>query len=82
MKLINRHGLAEKLGMTPKAVSAHVSRRNWEAVPRPAKIGGVYKWIEEEVDDWIREKFAESFAYSTRCESANQRRGRRAKRAL
>jgi len=80
MKLINRHRLAEKLGMTPSAVSAQVSRRNWDAVPRPGKIGGVYKWVEEDVDDWIQDKFSESCGDFTLEVPPKRRRGRPCKK--
>lgn len=72
MKLINRHSVAEKLGLTAKAVSVHVSRRNWNAIPQPAKVGGVYKWVEEDVDLWIRKKFSEPWEEA----KASRRRGR------
>lgn len=76
MKLINRHQLAEKLGMTPRAVSIQVSRRNWDAVPCPGKFGGVFKWLDEDVDKWIQEKLSEPFDYASQTGRTKRRRGR------
>lgn len=57
IKLLDRHQTAEKLGMTPAALSNHVSRRNWEAIPQPRKVGGRWKWLESDVERWVLDLF-------------------------
>jgi len=58
MKMIGRVEAAKRLGMTPQALSCHVSRRNWpQAIPAPIKIGGIFKWSDEKITEWINERF-------------------------
>nr|WP_287412652.1 hypothetical protein [Pseudodesulfovibrio sp.] len=56
-KLIGRVEAAEMLGMTPQALSCHVSRRNWSEIPRPVKVGGRFKWIEKKIMSFINDKW-------------------------
>lgn len=60
LKLIGRIEAAEMLGMTPAALSCHVSRRNWSAIPRPLKIGGRFKWIESKIEEFVIGKWEEA----------------------
>ena len=58
MKIIGRVEAAKRLGMTPQALSCHVSRRSWpHAIPAPIKIGGIFKWSDEKITEWINERF-------------------------
>lgn len=57
MKIIGRVEAAERLGMTPQALSCHVSRRNWTAIPRPIKVGGRFRWIDEKITEFLEEKW-------------------------
>jgi len=58
--LLNRHQASQRLGVTPGSLSAHVSRRNWKAVPKPVYIAGTYKWVESDLDNFILERIEES----------------------
>ncbi len=69
MKILNRTEAAEKLGMTPLALSSHVSRGNWDAVPKPIKIGRCNKWVAEVIDEWILERLKES-----KCETPQKKK--------
>jgi predicted DNA-binding transcriptional regulator AlpA len=60
MKVIGRVEAAERLGMSPQALSCHVSRRNWDAIPKPIMVGRRFKWIEEKLEEWLLERFDES----------------------
>ncbi len=55
-KLLNIGELADFLGFTVAAVSAHLHRKNWDAVPKPIKLGRRLAWPVEEVQAWVREK--------------------------
>lgn len=59
MRLLTREETAKRLSMSPNALSIHVSRKGWDsgAIPKPAKIGGRYKWLESIVDGFIASKF-------------------------
>lgn len=57
MKIIGRVEAAKRLGMTPQALSCHVSRRNWDAIPAPIVIGGRFKWSDEKITEWIKARF-------------------------
>ncbi|WP_243545300.1 hypothetical protein [Pseudodesulfovibrio tunisiensis] len=57
MKIIGRAEAAKRLGMTPHALSCHVYKRNWDAIPVPIMIGGRYKWIDEKITEWITARF-------------------------
>jgi len=71
LKIIDRKEAAERLGMTPQALSCHVSRRNWSAIPIPVKIGGRWKWVEEVLEEWVLDRVDEAAAMSGR----SKRRG-------
>lgn len=43
-KLLNIGELADFLGFTVAAVSAHLHRKNWDAVPKPIKLGRRLAW--------------------------------------
>ncbi|MGL1861428.1 MAG: hypothetical protein OCC46_02765 [Pseudodesulfovibrio sp.] len=62
MKIIGRTAASKRLGMSAQALSCHVSRRSWEtgAIPKPIKIGGRWKWIEEKIDEFILDLYDES----------------------
>lgn len=60
MKIIGRTEAASRLGMTPQALSCHVSRRNWKAVPAPIMVGGRFKWIDEKLTEWIEDRYREA----------------------
>lgn len=55
-KLLNIGELADFLGFTVAAVSAHLHRKNWDAVPKPIKLGRRLAWPVEEVQAWVRNK--------------------------
>ena len=55
-KLLNIGELADFLGFTVAAVSAHLHRKNWDAVPKPIKLGRRLAWPVEEVQAWVRDK--------------------------
>ena len=57
MKMIGRVEASALLGMTPQALSCHVSRRNWAAIPAPIVIGGRFKWSHEKIIEWINDRF-------------------------
>ncbi len=60
MEILTRKEVSAVLRMSPQALSNHVSRRNWSAVPCPIKIGGRNKWLREDVFDFLLEKQNES----------------------
>ena len=72
-QLLSRNEVAARLAMSPGALSVHVSRRSWDKVPRPAKIGGVFKWREEDVTSWIDRQFELS---AQEVDKAKRRPGR------
>jgi predicted DNA-binding transcriptional regulator AlpA len=55
-KLLNIGELADFLGFTVAAVSAHLHRKNWDAVPKPIKLGRRLAWPVEDVQAWVRDK--------------------------
>lgn len=55
-KLLNIGELADFLGFTVAAVSAHLHRKNWDAVPKPIKLGRRLAWPVEEVQAWVKNK--------------------------
>ncbi|MBC17063.1 MAG: hypothetical protein CL942_08430 [Desulfovibrio sp.] len=72
MKILDRIETSKRLGMTPAALSCHVSRRGWEtgAIPMPVKIGNRWKWIDEKVTEFIQEKWEEG-----QSSTSNKKRG-------
>lgn len=44
------------LGKTIAAVHGHLSRRQFDAVPRPMKLGRRLAWLVESVEAWIEAK--------------------------
>lgn len=64
-RLIGREKAAELLDMTPNALSCHVARRNWNEIPKPARVGGRYKWTVEQISKWIDERFDQRCVSST-----------------
>ncbi|MEZ7197747.1 hypothetical protein [Pseudodesulfovibrio karagichevae] len=75
MKIIGRAEAARRLGMTPQALSCHVSRRAWpHAIPAPIKIGGIFKWSDEKITEWINERFDEVEGGKSQKEKKRKRR--------
>lgn len=60
MKILNRKQAAQRLGLSPNALSCHVYRKNWAGIPKPIKIGNRWKWTEEQIDAWVRERLEET----------------------
>jgi len=56
MEIMTRSEVANLLRMSPQALSNHVGRKNWEAVPPPIVIGGRNKWRKDQVVKWIESK--------------------------
>lgn len=81
-RLIGRVKAAELLDMTPNALSCHVARRNWDAVPEPIKVGGCFKWSVEQIAEWIDKRFEKRATASKnkKIEATRNRVGRPNKR--
>jgi predicted DNA-binding transcriptional regulator AlpA len=75
MKVIDRTEAAKRLGMTPNALSCHVYRKNWDAIPVPIKIGGRFKWTDEQITEWIKERLAAVCTRQERPTSIKKKRG-------
>lgn len=71
--VIVRWELASMLRMTDQAISNHLHRKNWDAIPEPIRVGGRNKWFIEDVLLWLDAKRAKPE------EKTKKRRGRRRK---
>jgi predicted DNA-binding transcriptional regulator AlpA len=60
LKLLDRSTAAERLGLSAQALSCHVSRRNWQEIPKPIKVGGCYKWVDDAITEFIEKKIREA----------------------
>jgi len=58
--VFNVNELAEVLGSTPAAIHAHLSRKNFDAVPPPIRLGRRLVWVKAEVEQWLRQRIDES----------------------
>jgi hypothetical protein len=56
MQLMTRTEVASLLRITPQALSNHISKRNFDAVPPPLRIAGRNKWRFDLVVEWIEER--------------------------
>ena len=83
-KLLNVHELAEYLSTTVPAIYSHINRQNYIAIPRPIKLGRRLAWPMEIVDNWIRQKVADT--EKTQCRNTldrpRRKRGRPRKQQL
>lgn len=63
-RFYNIEELSIILGKTIAAVHGHLSRRQFDAVPPPMKLGRRLAWLVESVDAWIEQKAAAAEAQS------------------
>ena len=55
-RFYNIEELSIILGQTIAAVHGHLSRKQFDAVPPPMKLGRRLAWLVESVDAWIEQK--------------------------
>lgn len=70
MRILNRHQVSSRLGISPARLSNLVAKRDWSKIPKPSKIMGVFRWLDVDVDEWIVRQFSKS------GESADSKRER------
>ena len=56
--------LASLFGMTVPAIQAHLSRKNFEAIPPPIRLGKRLAWPVEGVEQWFSQKLSQEHFYS------------------
>lgn len=61
----NIEEVATILGKTPAAIHGHISRKQFNAVPPPMRLGRRLAWLIEAVDAWIEEKRLEAAGIQT-----------------
>lgn len=57
MKLIGRVAAARMLGMTANALSCRVAKRDYRDIPEPIVVSGCFKWSEEQIMQWVKDRF-------------------------
>lgn len=79
-RFYNIEELSIILGQTIAAVHGHLSRKQFDAVPPPMKLGRRLAWLVESVDAWIEQKAqaaeAQSAEYRAAITSKPKKRGR------
>jgi predicted DNA-binding transcriptional regulator AlpA len=71
--------VATLLGTTVSAIQAHIARKNFDAVPPPARLGKRLAWPVPEVNAWFSRKIAETHTHARFINSSaseEQKRGR------
>ncbi len=63
----NINEMAAKLGMTAAAIYAHLSRKNFEAVPPPVYLGRRLAWPVVPSEEWIARKSETVANYGDNC---------------
>ena len=48
--------MAKYLGMSETAIRAHLTRKNYNAVPKPIYLGKRIAWRKQDVDEWLKQK--------------------------
>ena len=59
-RFLNSHKLAEELGCTVSSIYNHVHRKNFNAVPRPIRLGRKLVWTREAVEEWLQAKLKQA----------------------
>jgi predicted DNA-binding transcriptional regulator AlpA len=66
-RFYNIQELATILGKSVAAIHGHLSRKQFDAVPPPMRLGRRLAWLVEYVDDWIEAKADKAIAQAERC---------------
>jgi len=69
-RFYNIQELATILGKSVAAIHGHLSRKQFDAVPPPMRLGRRQAWLVEYVDDWIEAKADKAVAQAEKCMSA------------
>jgi predicted DNA-binding transcriptional regulator AlpA len=79
-RFYNIEDMAAILGKSAAAIYGHLTRKQYEAVPVPIKLGRRLAWVVEAVDKWIEAKAAQAAAqaeaYKAYMKAPAKRRGR------
>ena len=57
-RFYNIDELSTILGKTVASIHGHLSRKQYDAVPPPMKLGRRLAWLDDAVDAWIADKAA------------------------
>ena len=60
LRFLTSHKLAEELGCTVSSIYNHIHRKNFNAIPRPIRLGRKLIWPREAVEEWLENKMKES----------------------
>ncbi|MDR3055706.1 MAG: hypothetical protein LBU53_09940 [Zoogloeaceae bacterium] len=75
--------IASLLGKSVSAIYGHLSRKQYDAVPPPMKLGRRLVWLVETTEEWINAKVicakAEIYKQMQEIHTAPKRRGRPSK---
>jgi predicted DNA-binding transcriptional regulator AlpA len=66
-RFYNIQELATILGKSVAAIHGHLSRKQFDAVPPPMRLGRRLAWLVEYVDDWIETKADKAVAQAEKC---------------
>lgn len=79
-RFYNIQEIATILGKTVSAIHGHLTRKQYDAVPPPMRLGRRLAWLVEAVDAWIDAKAAHAAKQAEDCTIAvrepAKRRGR------
>jgi Predicted transcriptional regulator len=59
-RFLTSHKLAEELGCTVSSIYNHIHKKNFNAIPRPIRLGRKLVWTREAVEEWLQNKLEQT----------------------